>query len=194
MTALSVETTTARGWPRANAAAAALLLQKAKAWHEKPRGVKLLIPPAFVLLGVSRAALLTVPFRRIAPLLGHDLRTAAAVPLAGARQTARARVIGCAVVTAARYTPWESKCLAQAMTARVLLGAGRVPYGLYLGVRRPDGSGSPAHAWVCSGPVAVTGGRGFGQFTVVATFLSPAPDQLPAGAGRPVPPVRGSEA
>ena len=189
MTALSVDSTTARGGPRTKPAAA-VVLQKARAWHEKPWGVKLLVPPAFLLLGVSRAALLTLPFRRIAPLLGHDLRTAAAVPLTDARQTARARVVGNAVATAARYTPWESRCLAQAMTARALLGAGKVPCGLYLGVRRPDGSGSPAHAWVCSGPVAVTGGRSFGRFTVVATFLSQAPDQPPADEDRPGPPIR----
>ena len=104
-----------------------MLRRKARAWRARPSEEKAWILPAYALLGVSRAALLTVPFRRIAPLLGHDLRTAPVVPLVDERQGERALHIGRAVRTAARYTPWESKCLAQAMTARVLLGVVGIP-------------------------------------------------------------------
>lgn len=148
-----------------------VLWRKARAWRRRPLEEKVWFAPAFLLLGLARAALLTVPFRRIAPLLGHNMQ-GAVVPLAGEREVARALHIGHAVRTAARYTPWQSKCLAQAMAARVLLGVSDVPYGLYLGVQRSGDSGVVAHAWVCSGPAAVTGGRGFGQFTVVGTFVS----------------------
>jgi len=65
------------------------------------------------------------------------------------------------------------QCLAQAIAARVLLGLNGLPYALYLGVDKRGHSGMAAHAWVCTGPVAVTGGHGFGEFTVVGTFVSP---------------------
>ena len=63
------------------------------------------------------------------------------------------------------------------MVARSLLGLRGLPYGLYLGLRKDakEAGGMAAHAWVCTGPVAVTGGRSFGQFTVVGVFVS---DQL----------------
>lgn len=127
--------------------------------------------PAYALLGVSRVALLTVPFRHIAPVLGQDHGPAPAVPLVDERRMVRALHIGRAVRTAARYTPWESKCLAQAMAARVLLGAAGIPYALFLGVARDPGAGLEAHAWVGSGRVSVTGPSGFGRYTVVATFV-----------------------
>jgi hypothetical protein len=114
----------------------------------------------------------TVPFRRIAPLLGRDLCAAPAVPLVDGRQMQRALHIGRAVRTAARYTPWESKCLVQAMAARVLLGVARIPYALFLGVARGPGGSLEAHAWVLAGPASVTGVNGFGRFTVIATFTS----------------------
>jgi hypothetical protein len=159
----------------------AVLQRKARSWRRKPPEEKLWFAPAFLLLGLARAALLTVPFRRIAPLLGHNLQAAVAVPLAGEQEVARALHIGRAVRTAARYTPWESQCLAQAMAARVLLGVNGLPYGLYLGVSKRGESGVSAHAWVCTGPAAVTGGRGFGQFAVVGTFVSP---RVAPAAGR----------
>ena len=169
------------------------VLRKSRSWRAKPPAEKALIPVAFALLGASRAALLVVPFRRIAPLLGEDLGTAAVVPLAGEREVARARAVARAVETAARYAPWQSRCLARAMTARVLLGGAGVPYALFLGVARADDADLRAHAWVCAGPVGVTGGRPFGRFAVVGTFVPRAfarasglaprtlcPDALPA--------------
>jgi len=155
---------------------AAVVRRKARSWQSRPRDEKLWVAPALVALGLSRAALHVFPFRCIAPFLGRDLRTAATVPPADTAETTRALHIGRALRTAVRYTPWDSTCLAQAMAARVLLGACRVPYALFLGVAREHDGGVSAHAWVRSGPVDVTGGRGSGRYTVVATFVS---------AGRP---------
>jgi hypothetical protein len=126
---------------------------------------------AYPLLGLARLMLLIVPFRRIAPWLGQNFQTAAVTPLATHSQIAQARHIGHAVQIAARYTPWKSKCLAQAMVARMLLGIKRLPYALYLGVRKDGETGLAAHAWVCTGRLAVTGDHSFGQFTVVGTFV-----------------------
>ena len=165
-----------------------VLVRKAGSWRRKPAEERLWFAPAFLLLGLARATLVAVPFRRIAPSLGYDLKTAAVVPLASEDEVVRALHIGRAVRTAARYTPWQSRCLAQAMAARVLLAMNGLPYGLYLGVENSRDSGMTAHAWVCTGPAAVTGGRSFGRFTVVGTFVSPrlfrSPVKSPGPAAR----------
>lgn len=150
-----------------------LIRRKAGAWWGMPFVEKAWFFAAYPLLGLARLALLIVPFRQIAPWLGQNLQTAAITPLATHQQIAQARHIGHAVQIAARHTPWESKCLAQAMVARALLGIKRLPYALYLGVRKEGEAGMTAHAWVYTGRLAVTGGRSFGQFTVIGTFVSP---------------------
>lgn len=151
----------------------AVLRRKAGAWRRMPLAEKLWFAPAYLLLGLMRLVLMAVPFRWIAPLLGHGMQTAAVVPLASEREISRALHIGRAIRTAARYTPWDSKCLVQAMAARVLLGVNGLPYALFLGVNKDGESSMAAHAWVCTGPAAVTGGHSFAQFTVVGTFVSP---------------------
>lgn len=150
------------------------LRHKAAAWRRRPWAERRWFFVAVVLLGLARLAVLTVPFKRIAPWLGKDLRTAAVVPLATQHQMTSALHIGHAVRVAARYTPWESKCLPQAMAARILLGVNRLPYALFMGVKNSRESGMTAHAWVCTGAAAVIGGRSFGDFTVVGTYVSPA--------------------
>lgn len=128
--------------------------------------------PAFILLGLTRWALLWIPFRHIAPQLGVQVQTASLVPLADEKQVACALHIGRAIESAAAYTPWESKCLAQAITARLLLGFNSVPYALFLGVHNSAREGMRAHAWVLTGSTVVTGGENLQEFTVVSTFAS----------------------
>ena len=148
--------------------------RKLGSWRRMSLAAQFWFIVAYPLLGLARMALLTVPFRYLAPWLGHNLKTSAAVPLVSERQAWQALEMGRAIRTAARYTPWESKCLAQAMVARLLLGLRGIPYALFLGVRKDetDPAGMAAHAWVCSGRAFITGGQSFGQFTVVGTFIS----------------------
>lgn len=150
------------------------LHRKWQYWRRMPVSERGWFFTALPLLGLARLGILTLPFRWMAPLLGHNHQTAAFVPLASPEQWRQALAIGRGIRTAARYTPWESKCLAQAMVARCLLGLSGLPYGLYLGLRKEEkeAGGMAAHAWVCTGPVAVTGGHSFGQFTVVGVFAS----------------------
>lgn len=64
------------------------------------------------------------------------------------------------VRTAAARTPWTSDCFPQALTARLLLRAARVPHVVTFGVRRDDTGALKAHVWVAADHVAVTGGSG----------------------------------
>lgn len=126
------------------------------------------------LLGLSKAAIFTVSFRRLAPYLGKSIGVTPWVPLLNPSQESRAWQIGRVVQLVARYTPWTSNCFPQAVTARLLLGLFRIPYALYFGLMRdPDSGEFKAHAWVAAGRVPVTGGVSFGQFTVVSCFVAP---------------------
>lgn len=123
---------------------------------------------AFWLLGLARFAILAVPFRRIAPFLGEV--TGESPERAPAESDALAKRISWAVETAARYTPWESRCLARAMAAKAMLRRRNVPGTLYLGLAKDSEEGLSAHAWVRCGERILTGGAGHERFTVIAQF------------------------
>ena len=153
------------------------LRRKVASWWAMPRQEKLWLVPAWILLGIVRCVLLIVPFRRIAPLLGKSIQETSLEPRADESQIAYALSIGHAIELAASYAPWESKCLAQAITARVLLGLNSLPYSLFLGVHNDTAQGMRAHAWVRTGCAIVTGENGCLEFTVVSTFVSPNPSR-----------------
>ena len=151
------------------------LRRKAGTFLRQPRFIQAWFLPLWVLLGISKALIFTVSFRRLAPRLGQTSDIAPWVPLLDPAQEARALLIGRAVRLTAKYTPWDSNCFPQAIAARVLLGLYRLPYILFFGLMRDadDPAGMKAHAWVAAGRVRVTGGTSFGQFTVVGCFVSP---------------------
>ena len=124
---------------------------------------------AWSLLGLCRLAILVLPFTLVRRALGeHGARPADADTHLDHATLVRARRIGLCVERAARHTPWRSECYPQAVTARLLLGAARIPHVVSFGVRR-DGDALVAHAWVTAGLVVVTGGSGQ-PFTEVGTF------------------------
>lgn len=129
--------------------------------------------PAWLLLGLSRAAILVFPFKRIAGWLGTHNGLAPRTPLISQEQERRARIIGRTIRVAAKYTPWTSNCFPQAITARLLLGVHSIPCAVFFGLaRNPADSDLEAHAWVVSGRLSVTGGRSFDRFTSVGCFVS----------------------
>lgn len=128
-----------------------------------------LLLEAVVWLGLARLAVLTVPFRRMAPWLGrHMAESAPAVDTATEHCALR---LGWAVRTMSCLTPWNSNCLAQAMAVTRMLQRRGMVSTLYLGLRQDDAHELQAHAWVRCGSVVLTGGRRSPQlYTVVATF------------------------
>ncbi len=65
-----------------------------------------------------------------------------------------------------KNTPWESKCLVKALTARFLLHRKGIVTTLYLGVGKDDKGKMTAHSWLRCGELYVTGGDGSGYATV----------------------------
>ena len=127
---------------------------------------------AFLLLGLARMAILVVPFRRIAVLLGQAM---AESPLGVSDGKSLAGRVSWAVQTAGRHTPWESKCLAQAVAAKVMLKRRAVSSTLYLGLAKDEEQKLEAHAWLRYGRMILTGGPHHERFTVVATFAERLP-------------------
>ncbi len=82
-----------------------------------------------------------------------------------------ARRISSRVLFVSAKTPWESKCLVQALTAQKLLKNQGISTTIYLGVRK-EGNEMKAHAWLRCGEYYVTGGAIREQYTVVARFAN----------------------
>lgn len=70
-----------------------------------------------------------------------------------------------------KFVPWESKCLVQAVVAKILLKKRGIGSTLYLGVRKADeGSSLEAHAWLDVDNQTILGGEVSDQFTVVSSY------------------------
>lgn len=148
------------------------LRRKFGTFARQSRLSQILLVPAWCLTGLARSIVLMFPFKRYAPALGRYAGLSAVIPLAEDRSYQTALSIGRAVRMAATITPWQANCQAQALAARCLLGLFGVPYAVFYGVANAPEQAMKAHAWVCCGPVPVTGGYAFDEFTVVAVFTS----------------------
>ena len=130
-------------------------------------GRRLLLEAVFW-LGISRLAILLIPFRRIAPHLGrHMLESTDSIT---PDQQTHLRQLADTIRRAARNLPWECKCLAQAMAGKAMLSRQGIPSTLYLGLAKDPQNALQAHAWLRAGGLIVTGGRGCERYVVVAYF------------------------
>lgn len=153
--------------------AAAVLRRKLAALLRKPRFTLVWLVPVWLLLGAARAAVLVVPFRRIAPALGRVQGVAPYSVVVSAAAQERARQIARVIALAARYTPWTSNCFPQAIAARAMLGLCGLPHVIFFGLMRDaDDADIKAHAWVTCGQVAVSGGDGHADYTAVGVFAN----------------------
>ena len=81
-----------------------------------------------------------------------------------------ARNVSEIVSIVSRHTPWESKCLVQALAAQKLLKEKEISTTLYLGVKKDKNNNMLAHAWLRCGRYYVTGGANKDGYAVVAKF------------------------
>jgi hypothetical protein len=132
----------------------------------------------WLLLWVARLVIALCPLRRLARFFGHDHGAMSLIPVASEAQIARATRLRAAMVLAVKYSPSFANCYPQALVARLLLRAKRLPHALFFGLKRNDQTRAlDAHAWVMVGPVAVTGGNGFESYAAVRCFASVLPVQ-----------------
>ncbi len=152
-----------------------LLLKKISSLWHLPWCEKIWLTLLYPLSGVIRFTILTMRFSWLAPLLGQHHKNYQLSPLVSQPMLQRAWRIGRIVELTSRYTPWQSKCLVQAIMVRILLGYYRIPYVMHLGTRLTKNASAPmkAHAWVKVGPWIIVGREGHQAFTIVSSFISP---------------------
>jgi hypothetical protein len=135
-----------------------------------PLAGKVLLAEVLVLLALARTAVLLLPFRWLAPILGKQGR---AEPRPADPRSARwARRIGLVVHRASQNVPWTSKCLDQALAAKVLLARRGIAATVYFGVKNDEQGELAAHAWLRSGTIYVTGGGNHTSYTVINVFTN----------------------
>lgn len=126
---------------------------------------KVLFIKAFIILGISRALVLSISFKNLSKNLGtHGMETS----YEECEDINTIRLIKWAVNTAAKFTPWNSNCLAKAITAQRMLSKRKISSTMYFGVIKEKGE-LKAHAWLRSGNTYITGGNGYG-YTVTGFF------------------------
>jgi Transglutaminase-like superfamily len=150
------------------------LAEAARGFAAMPLADKLALALAWPLLWIAALLVRLVAFKRFAPLLGQPIGPVGCVPLADEVQEDRARIVRRAVRRAARISPLRNDCLPQALVGAVLCRLTGVPVTTHLGVRLGGTKPMEAHAWTCSGRVAVTGGEGFSEWTPVQCFAATA--------------------
>ena len=157
--------------------------RKWRSFTTYPLRIRMLVPVAIILLALARLAILTLPFRTYAPLLGRreapvgDWRMATTRGVD--RNAARIEAIRSATRAAARVVPWNSVCLPQALVAAALLRLSGIGYTVHLGVVRGNSRGNPdegsrklnAHAWCVADGSVVTGPGALDGFARVARFV-----------------------
>lgn len=147
-----------------------LYLRKCKTFMKLDMDYKIGFIKAFTYTGIARAYILFVPFNKLRKKMG---KIKAESPENVDFNTIRvAREIGNLVVKVSIYTPWESMCLVQALTAQWLLNEKGISSTLYLGVKKSKDNNMLAHAWIRCGSYYVTGGYNRNEYAIVAKFAS----------------------
>jgi hypothetical protein len=125
---------------------------------------------AFFLSAMARVIILKAPFKKYKKHLGiYNEETSYEINLNDYKTIKR---IAWTINTISKYTPWESKCLVQAMTAQRMLNRRKLSSTLYLGVNKAKDNSMQAHAWLRCGQLIVTGGYNKKEFKEVARFAS----------------------
>lgn len=147
------------------------MLSKIRKFTKLPSEEKKLFIEAYVTLGIMRAAILTISFKRLTRSLDH-LPNKGEIDALNDEENAKAIAVGQAIIRAAAHTPWESACLAQSFTAQKMLQKRGIPGVFYLGAAKDEESEEKmkAHAWSQCGETIITGAKGHEAFTVLSVF------------------------
>ncbi|MCH9755760.1 MAG: lasso peptide biosynthesis B2 protein [Gammaproteobacteria bacterium] len=128
----------------------------------------------FCLCGIARLCINLFPLKRLAPYFGTLHKNTIFSTILTPKQRHHAIQLKRSIKLAAKYTPWDSNCLTQAMVAKFWCKHLNIPYILYIGfakdIEKPGGYAS--HAWLTAGPVAITGDHSFSSFRVISSYVS----------------------
>lgn len=128
----------------------------------------------FILCGIARALINIFPLKRLTPYFGTLHKNIIFSTIITRQQRNHAIQLRRSIALVAKYTPWDSNCLTQAMVAKFWCSYLRIPYILYIGFTKDADkpSGYASHAWLTAGPVAITGQHSFSSFKVVSSYAT----------------------
>lgn len=134
----------------------------------------------YALCGIARALINVFPYQRLSPYFGTSCRMLNASTIISKEQIQQSIRIHNSIRLAARYTPWNSNCLTKAMVAVFWCKYYKIPYLFFIGIAKKSDKplGKDAHAWVTSGPIAITGEHSFNSHQVISTYSNCMPYQL----------------
>ncbi len=147
------------------------MIQKFKKFTKLSSEEKKLFLEAYVTLGMMRSAILTISFKRLTRSLDHKPNKEETTAL-NEKELQVAIMVGQAISRASTYTPWESACLVQSLTAQKMLQKRGISGVFYLGAAKDEEGEAKmkAHAWSQCGETIITGGSGHEEFTVLSVF------------------------
>lgn len=131
--------------------------------------IRIMLVEALVLAGYYRFKILKVPFAKIAPTIGEDRVETPNEPVDEATRQFCNEVSWC-VDRTCTHTPWESKCLVRALTAKTILYRRGYQSTLYMGVALDEKGEMVAHAWLRCGDRSVTGGIDTSRYAVTNIY------------------------
>ena len=132
---------------------------------------KLLVAKVFLLSGLFRAIILCIPFRLIAKRLSCHIKNNHTNKI---HAPFTAQQIGSIIGSVCRHTPWESKCLVQALICKTLCRKYGIQNILHIGVYKnpetPDHK-LESHAWMIDhNNEPIVGGTNNTCFKILATY------------------------
>jgi len=138
-------------------------MQRLRSFWSLPRSEKKLFFEAVLALLLSNLSVKLIAFRHIEGFLRARWNDSA-VPKGYGDDI---KIIHISLTRAVKILPWESLCLSRSIAEYVMLRRRGIPAVLYAGVKFLEDSSLSAHAWVCTGRVAIEGNAENSAFTVV---------------------------
>ena len=127
-----------------------------------------LLVEALIYSAIARLVILVIPFKKYKKYMGkYNEETSFE---GDSRSNEIINKVGWAVRVVCSRTPWQSKCLVQALIAQRMLRKRHICSTLYLGISKNEENDLSAHAWLRCGQVFITGGDNKDLFVQVARF------------------------
>lgn len=141
-------------------------MRRLKKWWHLPFHLKWMLIEVLFLSAYYRMKLLYFPFAKLSDKIG----TLGFETEKEAQNETICMECAWATDVICKRTPWESKCLVRALTAKKLLNQRKLPCTLYMGVLLNQQGDMTAHAWLRCGEIYVSGGNGEGTYTITAVY------------------------
>ncbi len=146
-----------------------IIYRKIRSFLKLDRKTIVLCLIVFPLMGFFRMSILFFPFKKVANRMGKIGEESSSKYDYDKHEYIMK--VSYVVNKMSRYTPWESLCLVQALTAQVLLNAKKIDTTIYLGISKQEKK-MLAHAWLRCGDKILTGGKEMNEFKQIAMFAS----------------------